>query len=606
MRVHTIGMLTVAVLVTNCAHLGGGNFVSQAARVKNELPNGMNIPTPSENSIDDTYMQSKADYHFTMAESYSLQEESTKAVENYKLALVYDAESAQIRYRLALEYVKLGLVSEAMGQCHEALQKDQKHKDAALLLGGLLSATHLYDQALEIYKQTLVYYPEDLETMLFIGAIHAEKGEFSAAIQHFLKMTKNKKIQDQSQIWYYLGRVYASQEKPDYKNAEAAYVTSLKIKPDALDVVMALGALYEVQNQTAQLQKLYAQYQKEYGSQPLLAERLAQIYLNQDQLDLALRELKVVESHDGRNLNISLKIALLLIEQKKYEEAVRRLETLLARTPESEKVRFYLGALYEEMNNYRAAVQQFESIPFGSSYYEDSIMHASYLHKLLGDNDAAIAKIKDGLYHRKDNSKFWLMHASLLDESNRLPEARDVLVSAVAKFPEDQQLHFQLGSVYDRLGQKDKTIEQLKTVLGLDANHVQALNYLAYLYAEGSTELGTAEKLVRKALTLQPGDGFIMDTLGWVLFKQERIAEAVQMLEKAHQKEAKESIIAEHLADAYFRHQLHQKAKEMYKKAADLEKDVQNRLKIQSKIETIEAKIQAELERRKNRTPASY
>ncbi|MEM7676779.1 MAG: hypothetical protein AAF449_12320, partial [Myxococcota bacterium] len=45
-----------------------------------------------------------------------------------------------------------------------------------LLLGGLLSAMHLYDQALELYQKTLIYFPNDVETSLFIGALYAEKG----------------------------------------------------------------------------------------------------------------------------------------------------------------------------------------------------------------------------------------------------------------------------------------------------------------------------------------------------------------------------------------------------------------------------------------------
>ena len=144
----------------------------------------------------------------------------------------------------------------------------------------------------------------------------------------------------------------------------------------------------------------------------------------------------------------------------------------------------------------------------------------------------------------------------------------------------------------------------MEKVLGLDENHVQALNYLAYVYADGTRNLEIAEKLVRKALKLQPGDGFIMDTLGWVLFKQDRVAEAVKILERAHKKEGKEAIIAEHLGDAYFRHKLPRKAKEMYERAADLEKNSTTKEKIQSKISSIEQKLQAE-KSRSTRLPAS-
>ncbi len=602
-------LLYIFTLIAGCSHMGLDSstkspFISQAARVKNEAPVELRIPDQKSDQVNDTYMSTKADYHFTLAESHSLQDDAAKAVENYKLALVYDQDSPQIRYRLALEYVKLGLVTEAMTQCQDALKSDPKHKDSALLLGGLLSAMHMYDQALELYQTTLGYYPNDLETSLFIGALHAEKGEFDKSIAHFKKMVRNSKIKDKSQPWYYLGRVYSSKPNPEFQNAESAFVTSLKLDPEAIDVVMALGALYEAREQESKLKRLYSNYQEEHGSHHVIAERLAQIYLNEDKLDEAINQLKVVEAYDTRNLNVSLKIALIMIEQKKYEPAIAKLEGILQRSPDSEKVRFYLGALYEEVKDYRAAVQQFETIKFGSTYYEDAVMHTSYLYKLMGNNDRAIASVRTGLSHKKDSPKFWILHASLLDEENKVAEAQTVLLNAVKLFPEDIQIHFQLGSVYDRLGEKDKTVEHMQKVLGLDANHVQALNYLAYVYADGTRNLKEAENLVRKALKLQPGDGFILDTLGWVLFKQDRIAEAVKTLERAHNKEEKEAIIAEHLGDAYFRHKLPRKAKEMYKKAAELEKDEGNKEKIQSKITSIDQRLQAE-KPRQSRAPAS-
>ena len=159
-------LLQVFVIFSGCSHIGltgaaKSAFISSAARVNDEAPDSMAIPSQETEVVDDTYMQTKADYHFTMAESYSLQDDSAKSVENYKLALVYDQKSAQIRYRLALEYVKLGLVSEAMTQCQEALNIEPQHKDASLLLGGLLSAMHLYDQALEQYQAVLKHSPND-------------------------------------------------------------------------------------------------------------------------------------------------------------------------------------------------------------------------------------------------------------------------------------------------------------------------------------------------------------------------------------------------------------------------------------------------------------
>jgi len=285
--------------------------------------------------------------------------------------------------------------------------------------------------------------------------------------------------------------------------------------------------------------------------------------------------------------------------------AIDRLKSLAAQKPGSEKIRFYLGALYEEIKDYPAAIQEFKTINFGSEFFEDSVMHAAYLHKLLGQFPDAIAEVKRGLSHEQDNPRYWILHGTLLDESGSLKSSAKVLRQAFEKFPENTQVNFQLGSVYDRLDQKDKTVLHLEKVLEFDENHVQALNYLAYVYAENTNNLEAAEKLAQRALKLQPGDGFIMDTLGWVYYKQGRMPEAIATLETAFGKERGEAIIAEHLADAYQRHQLHQKAIVLYEKAVLLEKDQDQKQKISRKLATIQSKISLDNELRTKRTPSN-
>ena len=79
-----------------------------------------------------------------------------------------------------------------------------------------------------------------------------------------------------------------------------------------------------------------------------------------------------------------------------------------------------------------------------------------------------------------------------------------------------------------------------------------------------------------------------MDTLGWILFKQDKITECIQTLERAYEVKNDESIIAEHLGDAYYKNQMPQKAQKMYKRAVELEKDEQILYKLRSKITATE------------------
>ncbi len=67
----------------------------------------------------------------------------------------------------------------------------------------------------------------------------------------------------------------------------------------------------------------------------------------------------------------------------------------------------------------------------------------------------------------------------------------------------------------------------MKKVIKLDPKDANALNYLGYTYTEMGQNLEEAERLIKKALTFKPGDGYITDSLGWVYYKTGRYKEAL-------------------------------------------------------------------------------
>ncbi|HLB59125.1 MAG TPA: hypothetical protein VJL87_03460, partial [Bdellovibrionota bacterium] len=66
------------------------------------------------------YLRMMADYHYLRATMFSLSEETDKAIEEFKEALVYDPKSSFLRVKLAAEYVKKGLVASAIEESEEA------------------------------------------------------------------------------------------------------------------------------------------------------------------------------------------------------------------------------------------------------------------------------------------------------------------------------------------------------------------------------------------------------------------------------------------------------------------------------------------------------
>ena len=135
-------------------------------------------------------------------------------------------------------------------------------------------------------------------------------------------------------------------------------------------------------------------------------------------------------------------------------------------------------------------------------------------------------------------------------------------------------------------------IHNMEKIIAIDSNHIQALNYLAYSYAETGEFLDEALRLAQKAIHLKPGDPYILDTIGWVFYKKGDMQQAIRFLEKSHSIQKDISIVAEHLADAYFKSQLPKKAKKMYEKALLLDVDGGKTAVIESKLISVKKQLQ--------------
>lgn len=603
-------LITTSVYLSGCAswQLQGGSSVKDSTLSNlNPAPESMSPPAMVEGdnvTVDPVYMRAQADYHFTMGEAYSLEGKAQKAIDEFKLTLVYDPDSVTLRQRLAQEYVRIGLLSEAIEQAELAVEKDPKSADARMLLGSLYSSLKMYEQAIAHYQELLKHHPEQKDAVIFIGAILAEQKKFDESIGYFKKFAATAEPTEASRAWYYVARIRIEQGKVEnHGEVESAFIKALSLKPDYPEAVIAYATFLREKKKNTESVRLLESYQLKSGPDKEVAKVLSRIYLEAENYAKAFQQLEVVENFERDNLNVKVQMALILIEQEKYEQAAIRLEDILVVAPELDKIRYYLGAVYEQTQNSAASIQQYLSVPPISVYYADAMIHAAHLYKQSGQFKKAIEVVTKAIKERDDIPQFYAYYASLLDDVKDYRTAVSMLSGAVEKFPSHTQLRFFLGSMQDRIGNSRATIEQMRKVLELDEEHVQAMNYLAYTYAELNENLDTAEGLAKKALSMQPGDGYILDTLGWVLFKGGRLEESIRYLEAAFKVKADESVIAEHLGDAYYRYQMVEKAKEMYRRAVEVETDEGKVRKIKDKIVSIDSQMQGR--DKNNRQPAS-
>jgi tetratricopeptide (TPR) repeat protein len=110
----------------------------------------------------------------------------------------------------------------------------------------------------------------------------------------------------------------------------------------------------------------------------------------------------------------------------------------------------------------------------------------------------------------------------------------------------------------------------MRTTIELEPNHANALNYLGYSYADKNIKLKEAQDLIVKALKLRPNDGFIIDSLAWVYYRQGNLDKAIGELKKALVFVPDDPTIHEHLGEVYYKKNVRPEAKEEFLKSIEM------------------------------------
>jgi tetratricopeptide (TPR) repeat protein len=526
--------------------------------------------------------EATAEYHFSLAQAYVAEGNPDRAIEEYKLTLMFDPNSALVYARLATEYVKKGMLSAAMETCKEALQRDPKFIDARLMLAGLYSTSRETELALNEYNRVLRQDPTHEEAMVYKAQVLVEDERPTQAAKELSAFLK--RVPESALVWYYLGR--AEQRQNHFKEAVLAYRKSMDLRPSFTQAGLALGYLYEEQKMNAQALRVYRGLYDE-SEDAAAANRLATIYLKEEKYVEAVPYLEALESADPDDMNVRVKLGLVHMELKNYDRAISIFQGILAKNPESDRIHYYLGSLFEETGKMSAAIEHLKKIAPDSKLFADAALHVAYLLKQDKKGDEARTHIEESIAKSPRVANFYMFLASMEEEDKNFAEAAKVLDKALAFFPEDEKVRYYLGSIYDRMGDTDKSLEQMERILSINPKNVDALNYIGYTWTSKGIRLNDAEKLLRRALALRPDNGYIQDSWGWYLFVRGRVNEAVVELEKAVRLKPNETTILEHLGDAYARSNLREKALQQYQEAVRYADDDDSRRKLEGKLQNL-------------------
>ncbi|MGZ3712835.1 MAG: tetratricopeptide repeat protein, partial [Bdellovibrionota bacterium] len=458
-----------------------------------------------------TNPEDAAVFYFSMGQAYSLDNDPQRSVEAYRATLVHDPKSALVRARLAAELVKLGNFAEAKTLCEESLKLDPKYVDSYLLLAGIQVAAKEYEGALSTYRQALKIDPDNRDALLYFGVTLAEVGKVKDGVVALEKLVKlkdsNESNIDRAVAYYYLAKVY--EQAGQRNSAIHAYESALKHRPSFSKAALALADIYVGMKNTAKAQEALEEAFKE-GRSADLAERLADIHLGTSDFKGAVVYLETLVEEDPANENVKLRLALVYWQLKWMDKAHLLLTDLHERFPASNEITYYLGELAFETNDISAALGYYKQVSPDYAKYDQMVFRVVALHRNSKSYGAAVDYLQEAIRKRPDLVAFYPALAAVYEDQQKLVEAKLALERGEKLFPTDEAILYYLGFLYDRLGDKNKGVTTMERLLAQNPSNANALNFVGYTLLEQNKDLNKAEDYLSRAVTLKPGDAFVL------------------------------------------------------------------------------------------------
>jgi tetratricopeptide (TPR) repeat protein len=215
--------------------------------------------------------------------------------------------------------------------------------------------------------------------------------------------------------------------------------------------------------------------------------------------------------------------------------------------------------------------------------------------------DAAIEVLR-GLARSKSDVQ--AVHTALGDAlrgQEQYAEAAESYDRAIALIDADAPaywfLYYSRGVTYERIGEWDKAEADFRKSLALSPDQPLVLNYLGYSLVEKNEKLEEAQEMIEKAVAARPDDGFITDSLGWVLYRVGKYQEAVEPMERAVELVADDPIINDHLGDVYWAVGRKREARFQWRRALSFGPDEKDANRIRRKLDVgLDVVLQEEAE----------
>ena len=408
-----------------------------------------------------------------------------------------DPGSTRALEALAGMLVSVGRYDEALPRLKEVLASSTGDPASRFtLLPRMLANAQDKHAALKLTQNLAADYPKIPEANFAVARMAANVGEDRIALEEIRK---------------------ARQLRPDSESAVVLEAQILqKTSPDQAAAVLA--AYLQSYPQAREARLAYAR--------TLVAQK---------RFTEARTEFQKLMTGLPDSTEMAFAVALLSLQLKDYDSAEKYLKGLL-NSPYRDKdgVRIYLGQVAEERKNLPEALKWYGEVGEGEQYVQAQIRYAQVLAKQGKLPEARAGLQQAAAKNSQQRIQLVLAEAQLLRDANQPKAAFDLVGQALDRVPNNPDLLYDYAMLAEKIERVDILEFSLRKLIEIRPEHAHAYNALGYSLADRNQRLPEAQALIEKALKLAPDDSFIIDSMGWVLYRRGNLKDSLAYLRRAY------------------------------------------------------------------------
>ena len=495
----------------------------------------------------DAVRDPRAYYHYLMALNAIREHQFEKATENFHELIKFDPSDSRFHHQLAMNLIRSGKVDDAYKVLVESLHHFPDNPELNMMTGDILTGRDEYEEALVHYQSVVQAQPDSPRAYLLIGTIYEHLNQYDLAVNMYKKTIQ---VEPQNPLGYhYLARVNIITGK--LKDAKSNLNEALELRPNFLKSREFLAWVWEKQGHGDAAKREYRLLLKLDPSNETIHGRINSIKDLMAPANVDTDEYRSAAEDLLGSPKIHMTIGAVYYEQAMYLKALDEFQLIRAKE-QTKEVLMLLGRVYEILGRVDKSIEEMNVLIKIEPRLVNLMVYLAHLYSLNEQPEETIRLLKEAIQIEQDNDTLYHSLALAYMSVGQFDSAITKMQKAVSINEDKDSYYFELGALFERTGNFVMAIQNIKRSIELNPMHSNAHNFLGYMYAIQGKSLDTALGHLQKALSIQPKNGYFLDSLSWIYFKKGESKKALSELKKAMVYTSPDPILYSHLGDIYF------------------------------------------------------